>query len=251
VPWRKRSVGSRWWIRRCNSGGREVAPCKVTCLSGTAAHRAFIEMLDPALGIKRVHVMAYSFDVQGVVDALQNCKASDCMVVLMDKSQCSGRTKQQWQRAKQLINFGCKVHLASGIRCQEGYAIQGRADITVPSHARGIIHGKSGMVEYENGGFASICGSANWTDSTASNVEVGCKIENCDAEFVKVWFEEFNRGITQGLTQEEVENFMSEHPNVSRSPSAERGWSATPSRSNSRSRNTGRGRGSRSNSVDR
>ena len=175
----------------------------VRFLAGASPHDEVVVLLKTP-GLRQVFVVAYSFDVARVVEALCVVGPTCDVKVLMDAKQCAGRTKAQFQRAKQLETRGCVVRLASGIPCHEAYASRDRDDINVRRHARGLVHGKSVLCLYEDGHARCLIGSANWSDSTVANVEFGAVLSRPGPEFVTHWLTEVERGFTQGHDLSEV-----------------------------------------------
>ena len=140
--------------------------------------------------IASVDVVAYSFDVRRITDALAGLGSK--VRVLMDQSMCMGRTKNQRQMAQQLAANGCSVRVGRGRGIRAAYAARDR-EVAVGESWRGIIHGKSILVRYDQTrvqkGALCVIGSTNWTDSSTANLEFSAVIRELDETFEREWTE--------------------------------------------------------------
>ena len=178
--------------------------------------------------IRSVHVVAYSFDVEGITEAL--CDLGPSVHVLMDRGQCFGRTRRQLQRAQQLVAHGCKVRVGTGFPVREAYRARDR-EVRVGEDVRGIIHGKSLLIEMTPPhGTLCLIGSTNWTDSSTANVEFSAVIRHVDAPFRAAWLEEFHRGwnssadVGDALTEADQRGYGRRSVSRSNSQSMPRGY---------------------------
>ena len=119
-------------------------------------------MLADAAIIESVDFVAYSFDVQGITEALAHLGSK--VRILMDASVCVGRTRRQLQAAQQLASDGCCVRVGRGYSVRKAYRARDR-EVAVAESVKGIIHGKSVLVRYNTTlsqkGAVCVIGSTN------------------------------------------------------------------------------------------
>jgi hypothetical protein len=176
-------------------------------LTGVEAQQ-FAEALlvGEAEDIESLDLVAYSFDVKRITDAI--CVLGPRVRVLMDHSMCvGGRTKLQLQAAQQLYSNGCSVRVGRGRGIKAAYAARDR-DVSVGESLKGIIHGKSMLVRYDPArvtrGAVCLIGSTNWTDSSTANLEFSAVLREVGEDFVRDWTAEFTRGWTASKTLAEA-----------------------------------------------
>jgi len=148
--------------------------------------------------IRSVDFVAYSLDAEGVVEAL--AALGPKVRVLMDSSQCFGRTKKQLQAAQKLACNGCAVRVGTGVSVREAYAARDR-HVNLSSTIKGIVHGKSALVRFDqtaSRGAVCVIGSTNWTDSSTANLEFSAVLRDVGEEFEEAWCAEFARGWASG-----------------------------------------------------
>ena len=88
--------------------------------------------------IESVDLVAYSFDVKKITDAISALGPK--VRVLMDRSMSvGGRTKLQLQAAQQLNSNGCSVRVGQGRGIRAAYLARDR-DVGVGDTLRGIVH---------------------------------------------------------------------------------------------------------------
>jgi phosphatidylserine/phosphatidylglycerophosphate/cardiolipin synthase-like enzyme len=142
-----------------------------------------------------VCLTAYTFDQPDLVEALIGYKGSVRMIADMGQSQ-GNRTKLQMQTIQQVSRSGIRVRLCSGAPVHESYKEDRRA-VNVGRSIRGLQHSKTMMVRVGDKSYLVI-GSANWTTSSRSNVEMGVSIEGQSnlevftdyaASFDRIWGE--------------------------------------------------------------
>jgi phosphatidylserine/phosphatidylglycerophosphate/cardiolipin synthase-like enzyme len=121
-----------------------------------------------------VCLTAYTIDQPDLVEALIGYKGSVRMIADMGQSQ-GNRTKLQMQTIQQVSRSGIRVRLCNGAPVHESYK-QDRRAVNVGRSIRGLQHSKTMMVRVGDKSYLVI-GSANWTTSSRSNVEMGVSIE--------------------------------------------------------------------------
>ena len=90
----------------------------------------------------KVAVRAYSFDQPSVVEALKEASTRGVDTSLVsDRSQSSGKTKQQLQVLKELKSSGTKVRLVAGLGVNQAYRGDGRT-VRVGSKLQGLHRSK-------------------------------------------------------------------------------------------------------------
>ena len=200
-----------------------------TFLGAVEAQRYTICLLADADQIDTVDLVAYSFDVKDLTDAL--CHLGAKVRILMDWSMCFGKTRKQLQAAQQLAANGCCVRVGKGFSVQEAYRARDR-EVVVGSSVRGIVHGKSVLVRYlpsqSQSGTVCVIGSTNWTDSSTANLEFSAVLHAVGEDFEESWSGEFAKGWEQSSSldsaiQEADRTGYMRRQETSRSASASRG----------------------------
>jgi len=83
------------------------------------------------------------------------------------------------------------VRITSGSPVKESYEARSRT-VSVAAHVKGKLHAKAVFVQI-GGVDYFILGSANWSDSTTANIEVGALLVNPGAGFSEAWLLEWRK----------------------------------------------------------
>lgn len=152
-------------------------------------------------------IRAYSFDQPDVVEAVKSAASRGCDTYLVcDRSQASGKTKQQLQVLKELRSVGTKVKLASGLGVNQAYRSDGRS-VRVGSRLQGLHHAKSVMIWCHPGDEVDmLVGSCNFTTSSKANKEVSVGISvSSGTELVRRWESAFEEAFENGSNIDQFE----------------------------------------------
>jgi hypothetical protein len=152
-------------------------------------------------------IRAYSFDQPDVVEAVRSAASRGCDTYLVcDRSQASGKTKQQLQVLKELRSVGTKVKLASGLGVNQAYRSDGRS-VRVGSRLQGLHHAKSVMIWCHPGDKVDmLVGSCNFTTSSKANKEASIGISvNSGTELVRRWESAFEEAFENGSNIDQFE----------------------------------------------
>jgi len=143
---------------------RAPAGVMMSSLNCKQAHKLACYMLKRAEYGTLVHLYCFTFGLQCLTDALTGAAVRGVRVdILADRrATFAGTTRGQLAHLKQCQSCGCQVSLLSGVPIQDEYKKIGRA--VYPG--TGILHAKTLMV-----GRYLLLGSANWTTSSACNIE--------------------------------------------------------------------------------
>ena len=209
------TVGAAGLGRGISVQVQTVGKVGATFLAAVEAQRYTECLLADAAIIESVEFVAYSFDVQGITEALAFLGSK--VKILMDHSMCFGRTRRQLQAAQQLASNGCMVRVGRGGSVREAYRARDR-DVAVGDSVKGIIHGKSVLVRYDPNlsqeGACCVIGSTNWTDSSTANLEFSAVLHSVGETFVESWSREFGRGwlasvsLDAAIAEQDREGYM-------------------------------------------
>ena len=131
------------------------------------------------------------------MEAVRSAASRGCDTYLVcDRSQASGKTKQQLQVLKELRSVGTKVKLASGLGVNQAYRSDGRS-VRVGSRLQGLHHAKSVMIWCHPGDKVEmLVGSCNFTTSSKANKEASIGISvNSGTELVRRWESAFEEAL--------------------------------------------------------
>ena len=201
--------------RARSKAGSKAGECSARFLGGTGTHEELIKLCAMRRVIS-VHLCAYSFDVGGIVQSLTNVLAGGGMVhLIVDWSQAMGKTREMLNRLFMLKSKGARVVVCRGKDVRQSYEEQGREEMKVNFGLYGLCHGKSALVRLASGPNDSapamtycLAGSANWSDSTASNVEFGVVLERVGQTFVSEWLSYFEAQTRHGSSLYDVEDAL-------------------------------------------
>ena len=187
-------------------------------LSGAESQRELVFLLrSRGAEVQRVYLLGFSFDAQEVTTAITELAGVPRLIVL-DRDQTLSGTKLQVTRAKQLQAGGAEVRITSGSPVKESYEARSRT-VSVAAHVKGKLHAKAVFVQIAGVDYF-ILGSANWSDSTTANIEVGALLVNPGAGFSEAWLLEWRKVWAVACPLSEAEE--DQHRREVRSPSRAR-----------------------------
>jgi phosphatidylserine/phosphatidylglycerophosphate/cardiolipin synthase-like enzyme len=180
---------------------------------GTESHDIAVRLVDSAE--QYVRLFGFTYDRGDITEALKKAKLRgvDVAVGVDRKWTLNGRTRDQLARLKELEAHGVVTRVVSGSSTAEEYHAVGRS----VSDSVGILHAKA--VHTDKG---TLVGSANWTTSSRSNIELGVELSLDDLAAAELK-DYMSSVIDQGFAVTDAEVLAAQW-SQSESPSRRRGW---------------------------